>query len=125
MGINVAQKYEKKVDERFKLKELTGHGLNEDYNWEGVDTIKVYNINTVELGDYTKSGAARFGEAAELEDTLTSYQVTTVRVAISVRLSRMGKGNEPSRNEKRFPVNRTAFWAKRNKVSLALPVLGV
>lgn len=77
MGINVAQKYEKKVDERFKLKELTGHGLNEDYNWEGVDTIKVYNINTVELGDYTKSGAARFGEAAELEDTLTSYQVTT------------------------------------------------
>lgn len=76
MSINVAQKYEKKVDERFKLKEMTGHGLNTDYNWEGVDTIKVYNINTVDLTDYTKSGANRYGNPDELEDVLTSYQVT-------------------------------------------------
>ena len=73
---NVAQKYERKVDERFKLKELTGSGLNTDYNWEGVDTIKVYNINTVSLNDYTKSGTSRYGSPSELEDTLTSYQVT-------------------------------------------------
>ena len=47
MGLNVAQKYEKKVDERFKLKELTGSGLNTDYNWEGVDTIKIYSQDEV------------------------------------------------------------------------------
>jgi N4-gp56 family major capsid protein len=76
MGLNVAQKYERKVDERFKLKELTGSGLNTDYNWEGVDTIKVYNINTVSLNDYTKSGSNRYGSPSELQDTLTSYQVT-------------------------------------------------
>lgn len=76
MGLNVAQKYERKVDERFKLKELTGSGLNTDYNWEGVDTIKVYNINTVDLTNYTKSGSNRYGEPSELQDTLTSYQVT-------------------------------------------------
>ncbi len=76
MGLNVAQKYERKVDERFKLKELTGSGLNTDYNWEGVDTIKVYNINTVSLNDYTKSGSNRYGSPSELEDTLTTYQVT-------------------------------------------------
>ena len=73
---NVAQKYEKKVDERFKLKELTGSGLNTDYNWEGVDTIKVYNINTVSLNDYSKSGTSRYGSPAELGDTVTSYQVS-------------------------------------------------
>ena len=73
---NVAQKYERKVDERFKLKELTGSGLNTDYNWEGVDTIKVYNINTVSLNDYSKSGTSRYGSPSELDDTLTSYQVT-------------------------------------------------
>ena len=65
---NVAQKYERKVDERFKLKELTGSGLNTDYNWEGVDTIKVYNINTVSLNDYSKSGTSRYGSPDELGD---------------------------------------------------------
>ena len=76
MSINVAQKYERKVDERFKLKELTGHGLNTDYTWEGVDTINVYNINTVPLNNYNKSGSNRYGSPAELEDVITSYQVT-------------------------------------------------
>ena len=76
MGQNVAQKYEKKVDERFKLKELTGYGLNTDYNWEGVDTIKIYSIPTVELNDYQKSGTSRYGVPSELEDTLQTLQVT-------------------------------------------------
>lgn len=76
MGQNVAQKYEKKVDERFKLKELTGYGLNTDYNWEGVDTIKIYSIPTVALNDYQKSGTSRYGIPSELEDTLQTLQVT-------------------------------------------------
>lgn len=76
MGINLAEKYERKVDERFKLKELTGYGLNTDYNWEGVDTINVYSINTVALNDYTKSGTSRYGTPNELEDTVKSYKVT-------------------------------------------------
>ena len=76
MGQNVAQKYEKKVDERFKLKELTGYGLNTDYNWEGVDTIKIYSIPTVPLNNYQKSGTSRYGIPSELEDTLQTLQVT-------------------------------------------------
>ena len=76
MGLNLAEKYERKVDERFKLKELTGYGLNTDYNWEGVDTINVYSINTVALNDYTKSGTSRYGTPNELEDTVKSYKVT-------------------------------------------------
>lgn len=76
MAINVAQKYEKKVDERFKLKELTGYGLNTDYNWEGVDTIHIYSIPTVPLNNYQKSGTSRYGIPSELEDTLQTLQVT-------------------------------------------------
>lgn len=75
--VNLAQKYEKKVDERFKLGSLTESLVNNDYNWEGVDTIKVYNIPTVELNDYQRSGTSRYGTPAELEDTLTSYKLTT------------------------------------------------
>lgn len=77
MAINLAQKYEKKVDERFKLGSLTESLVNNDYNWEGVDTIKVYNIPTVELNDYQRSGTSRYGTPAELEDSITSYQLTT------------------------------------------------
>ena len=49
MAQNTASKYSSKVDERFKLKELTGTGLNTDYEWNDVDEIKVYSINTVPL----------------------------------------------------------------------------
>lgn len=75
--INLAQKYEKKVDERFKLGSLTESLVNNDYNWDGVDTIKVYNIPTVPLNNYTRTGTSRYGTPVELEDTLTPYQLTT------------------------------------------------
>lgn len=77
MAINLAAKYEKKVDERFKLGSLTEALVNHDYNWEGVDTIKVYNIPTVALNNYSRTGTSRYGTPTELEDTVTSYQLTT------------------------------------------------
>lgn len=77
MAQNTALKYSSKVDERFKLKELTGNGLNTDYDWNDVDEIKVYSINTVPLNDYVKSGSSRYGTPAELDDTVKSYKLTT------------------------------------------------
>lgn len=77
MAINLASKYASKVDERFKLKELTANGLNTDYNWEGVNTITVYGVNVPTLNNYSKTGANRYGTPAELEDTIKSYTVST------------------------------------------------
>ena len=77
MGINLATKYEKKVDERFKLKSLTGAFVNNDYNWDGVNSIHVYNIPTVALNDYQKSGSNRYGTPEELQDTEKEYKLTT------------------------------------------------
>jgi N4-gp56 family major capsid protein len=77
MAINLATKYASKVDERFKQKELTGYGLNTDYNWEGVDTINVYSIDVSPLNDYQKSGTSRYGTPEELGDTTASYKLTT------------------------------------------------
>lgn len=77
MAINLASKYSSKVDERFKMKELTGHGLNTDYDWEGVDTVTVYSIDTTALNDYQKTGTNRYGTPEELGDTTKSYKVTT------------------------------------------------
>lgn len=77
MAQNTALKYSSKVDERFKLRELTGAGLNTDYDWVDVDEIRVYSIETVPLNDYVKTGDNRYGIPAELNDTVKSYKLVT------------------------------------------------
>ena len=73
MAVNLAEKYSTKVDERFTLASLTQSAVNNDYEWTGVKGIKVYSIDTVALGDYTREGLNRFGEANELGDTVKDY----------------------------------------------------
>lgn len=79
MAVNLASKYSKKVDERFKLKSLTEAAVHQDYEWEGVNTIKVYSIPTVTMNNYTRSGTNRYGTAAELDDTIATYTLTRDR----------------------------------------------
>ena len=76
MGVNLATKYAKKVDERFKLKSLTESFVNRDYDWEGVKTIKVWSIPTVELNNYSRTGSNRYGTPSELEDTVAEYTLS-------------------------------------------------
>lgn len=73
-GVNLAEKYAAKVDERFKLKSLTEAFVNHDYTWEGVKTLHVYSIPTVALNDYDRTAASnRYGTPAELEDSVADY----------------------------------------------------
>ena len=54
MAINLASKYSKKVDERFSLLSVTENiGLNKDYDWNGVKTVTVYNIDTATMNNYS------------------------------------------------------------------------
>lgn len=79
MAVNLASRYEKKVDERFKLKSLTDKAVNHEYNWEGVNAITIYSIPTVGMNDYTKSGTSRYGTAAELDNTVQTLTLTRDR----------------------------------------------
>lgn len=79
MAVNLASKYSSKVDERFKLKSLTEAAVNREYDWNGVDTISVYSIPTVEMSDYTRSGTSRYGTAAELDNTIQTMKLTRDR----------------------------------------------
>lgn len=79
MAVNLASKYEKKVDERFKLKSLTEAAVNHEYDWAGVDTINVYSIPTVQMNDYVKSGTSRYGTATELDNTVQTMKLTRDR----------------------------------------------
>jgi N4-gp56 family major capsid protein len=79
MAVNLASKYSSKVDERFKLKSLTEIATNQDYEWEGVNSIKVYSIPTVAMNNYARTGLSRYGTAAELDDTIVPYIITRDR----------------------------------------------
>ncbi len=76
MTVNLAQKYSSKVDERFKLGSLTNSIVNFDYDWTGVDTVKIYSIETADLSDYTKTGLQRYGNPSELSDSVQSLTLT-------------------------------------------------
>lgn len=79
MAVNLASKYSTKVDERFKLKSLTEAGINREYEWAGVNAIHIYSIPTVAMNNYTRTGLARYGTAAELQDTTQTLTVTKDR----------------------------------------------
>lgn len=76
MTQNLASKYSAKVDERFKLGSLTAGLTNQDYEWDGVNSIYVYSINTAPLNNYAVSGTSRYGSPADLDDTITNYAIT-------------------------------------------------
>lgn len=79
MAVNLASKYSSKVDERFKLGSLTESATNSDYDWVGVNAINIYSVPTVAMNNYTKTGSARYGTAAELDNTLQTMTLTRDR----------------------------------------------
>jgi N4-gp56 family major capsid protein len=79
MAVNLASKYSQKVDERFKLKSLTESAVNREYDWNGVNSINIYSIPTVAMGNYSKTGLSRYGTAAELDNTVQTLTLTRDR----------------------------------------------
>lgn len=79
MAINYAVKYSDLVDEAFKLGSLTNSLVNQNYDWIGVEAVKVYSIPTVDLVDYTLTGSARYGEAAELQNVIQTMTLSQDR----------------------------------------------
>ena len=79
MAINFAEKYSAKVDERFTNASVTQAAFNQDYDWDGVNTINVYSIATAPMGDYTMAGNSRYGVPDELGDTTQAMTLTQDR----------------------------------------------
>lgn len=96
MAINLATKYSEKVQERFYLDSLTQSSFSKDLDMEftGVKTVKVYEVGTVEMNDYTRSGTSRYGTPEELEDTVHEYIMTKDRAFTFT----IDKGNNMEQN---------------------------
>jgi len=79
MAINLAEKYEQKVAERFSTRSKTDGYIGKDYDFTGVKSITVYSVDTVAMADYTRSGTTRFGTLTELGDTKQELTLTKDR----------------------------------------------
>ena len=80
MAVNLAVKYSSKVDERFEKQSQAGLVTNNSYSFDGVDTVKVYSMDTVSLNTYDRHGSgttwSRYGNPTDLGDTIQTMQVT-------------------------------------------------
>ena len=76
--INLATKYASAAQERFYKDSITQSSFAKDLDMEfiGVRTVKVYEVDTAPLNDYTRSGANRYGTPQELTDNLQEFIMT-------------------------------------------------
>lgn len=74
MSIDLAAKFLPYVDEQFSAESKKSLLTNQDFDWSGAHTVKVYKITTSQMNDYGRSGPAagewsRYGPVAALDAT--------------------------------------------------------
>lgn len=80
MAINLATKFETKLDERFKGRSLTDAWCGKNYNWQGTNAISVWTLIAGDLYDYDSTASAnRFGTPTEVDDELNTYALKKKR----------------------------------------------
>lgn len=71
MAINLATKFLPYVDEKFSTESKKSILTNQDFNWTGAKTVKVYKISTSEMNDYDRPGIggnwSRYGQVNGLD----------------------------------------------------------
>lgn len=113
--VNLATKFAPKVDEKITIDSYTGKNLNTDYEFAGVETVKIYSIDTVDLNDYTRSGTSRYGTPEELGDSVQEMKVTQDKAFTYT----IDKGNDAQQ----LNVKGAAASLKRQIAEKVIPML--
>lgn len=92
MPLNYAIKYSPLVDERFTLGALTNGIVNNNYDWVGVETVKVFSRDLVTLGNYSMTGTSRYGTPADLGNTVQTFTLSQDK-AFTYIIDRKTEGN--------------------------------
>ena len=78
--VNLAEKYSDLLDKRFTQMSLTEAWCGHDYDWDGVNAIKLWTIGQATINDYNASATAnRFGTPTELGDEVNTYALRKKR----------------------------------------------
>lgn len=75
MALNYAGKYSSMVDERFNAGPLTATAVNQNYDWAGVQTVRIFSIPTSPMRNYRSEGDQRYGAPDELGNVIQELQV--------------------------------------------------
>ena len=79
MAINLVTKFHPYVDEIFKKESKKALVTNQDFDWTGAHTVKVYKISTCTMNDYDRAGTgsgvtgSRFGTVESLDATTEEF----------------------------------------------------
>lgn len=84
MPSELAVKYLPYVDELFSQESKRDILTNNDFSFDGAGTVKLYKINTAEMNDYGRNGAAagnwsRYGSVEDLDATTETATLTRDR----------------------------------------------
>lgn len=70
MAIELAEKFAPYTDELFKAESKLPLLTNQDFDWTGAHTVKIYKISTVQLNDYARN---RFTADPESPESISRY----------------------------------------------------
>lgn len=83
MAVNLVTQFMPYVDELFTTEAKKGLITNEDFDWTGAHTVKVYKISTATMNDYDRTGSnegsSRYGTIASLNATTEEFTLTKDR----------------------------------------------
>lgn len=85
MAINLVTKFLPYVDELFKNESKKSLLTNQDFDWTGAHTVKVYKISTATMNDYDRAGTgsgatgSRYGTVASLNATTEEFTLSKDR----------------------------------------------
>ena len=84
MAVELVTKFLPYVDEQFSTESKKSLLTNQDFNWTGANTVKVYKISTGSMNDYGRTGAtsgnwSRYGEVEALDATTESFTLSKDR----------------------------------------------
>lgn len=85
-GIDLTTKFLPYVDEAFTAESKTAMLTNQDFNWSGAHSVKIYTIGTATMNDYDRSNrnlnpssVSRYGSAQSLSATTREYTLNKDR----------------------------------------------
>ncbi len=84
MAIDLVTKFQPYTDEQFSTESKKALITNQDFDWTGAHTIKVYKITTSAMNDYGRTGPtgsnwSRYGAVESLDATTEEFTLTKDR----------------------------------------------
>ena len=77
MAVYYAENLSQTIDEKLSKDSLTDNAVNKDYDFDGVNKVNVYSVETVPLNDYDINAKSnRYGTPVELGNDVQTLELT-------------------------------------------------